>query len=224
MQSRYGTFTLGVLVVAGLLSLCQPAAAQPGGLGGFGPRRGGEEAARPSRPPANQDPDAWEEPAGSPPPNDRGGPPPHDGRGMGPGPHGPGGPGRGMGGPGMGRHGGPPPGHPRFRDDWSTLEQRDPEMYALITQDQELERGSLELAQLYRVAAEDAKEAIQRELHEVVSEHFKVRQQRRELELERLEEQLTRLKKQINVRNENADRIVQKRIGELTGQRDPLEF
>jgi hypothetical protein len=127
----------------------------------------------------------------------------------------------GMPGPGMGM----PPGPPRWpHGDWQSLEQNDPEMHKLLQADFTLERHSQELAMQYRQAPEDQREAIKQKLEKSVTEHFEARQQRRRLELKRLEEELKRLRESIDKRQEAQPQIVNRRVAELLGMQDEPQF
>jgi len=137
------------------------------------------------------------------------------------------GPGGRFGVPRAGRPGGPPhpAGPPRWpHQDWEQLQKNDPEMYKLLREDEDLDRQSRQLAMQYRLAPKDGKEAIQKELEELVSKHFDVRQQRRALELKRLEEELQRLRDSIDNRNKLREQIVKKRVAELLGLDEGTRF
>ena len=122
------------------------------------------------------------------------------------------------------RRPGPPPGRPRWpHRNWDDLENRDPEMYKLLKNDDDLDRQARELLLQYRRAPNEQRAAIKKQLAEVVDKHFDARQQRRLLELKRLEEELKRLRDAINNRNEARDAIVGKRVSELLGE-DTLDF
>ena len=173
---------------------------------GFGPPPGPPGAGRPGGPPRGDRP--------------RPGPRPKDD------PNRPG-PAERFGGPGPGRPGGPPhpPGPPRWpHEDWKSLQKNDPQMYKLLREDQDLERQTRESAMQYRRAPKDQKEAIQKELEKLVLKHFDVRQQRRALELKRLEEELQRLRDSIEHRNKAREQIVKKRVSELLGLDEGTRF
>ncbi len=143
--------------------------------------------------------------------------------------------GRGMGGPGMGM---------RF----DPMQKSDPEMYKLHAKDRELERKTMELSKQFRSAPAEkpgsepltikldsnvepgqltmntVKGHIKEQLEKVVGQHFEVRQERRQLELKRMEKELNRLKLAIERRQEARDDIIKRRIMRLTGEEDPLEF
>ena len=92
-------------------------------------------------------------------------------------------------------------------------------MFALVKKDMELERQTRELAMQYRQASTDEREKIKPQIEEVVGKHFDVRQQRRALELKRLEQQLQQLRETIDRRSKARKEIVERRVSELTGQR-----
>jgi hypothetical protein len=58
----------------------------------------------------------------------------------------------------------------------------------------------------------------------VVTKHFDVRQQRRELELKRMDEQLQRLRDAIKKRQDSRQRIIDRRVSELVGSDGSLDF
>lgn len=141
-------------------------------------------------------------------PGDR--PPPHDGPG-GPGPH--------FGPPDPPPH---PGGHPPI--DWHRLERDDPEMYALLAEDQKLDRETQELAVKCRQAKAEDREKLVKELGVKVNQHFDSRQKRRELQLKRMEEELARLREAIEARNQTRDEVIKKRMNDLVGPTTDLEF
>jgi hypothetical protein len=125
----------------------------------------------------------------------------------------PGGPGA-MHGPARG-HGGP------FGPDVERMKDEDPEMYALVQQDQDLERATFDLSHRYRqtMKTED-REKVKTELRTLVEKHFQVRQLRRELELKRLEQQLERMKDSVAKRLAEKDPIIDERVKQLTDDGD----
>lgn len=105
------------------------------------------------------------------------------------------------------------------------LRERDPEMFELMQQEQELDRRTHQLADEFRRLGEtDAREKIRAELTEVTGQQFDARQKRRELELRRMTEQLERLKASISSRAEHRQEIVERRVSQLLGEEDELGF
>jgi hypothetical protein len=104
------------------------------------------------------------------------------------------------------------------------LEQDDPEMHQLFTEDNRLDREAIALARRIHQTKSPEREKLQSELAVVVNKHFDVRQQRRELSLKRMEEELKRLREAIEARTKGRDEIVRKRIAELVGDDSGLEF
>jgi hypothetical protein len=125
-------------------------------------------------------------------------------------------PGMGMGAPGMG--GGMPGMGPGM------MQRDDPEMFELHVKDRTLEQQTLQLAEQYRRAPAEERAEIAKQLDKVVNQHFEVRQERRLLELKRMETEIDRLRKTIERRKEARDTIIKKRMAELTGERNELEF
>lgn len=183
--------------------------------------------------------------------DDRGGPRP-GGPGMGPGQGrpgmGPGGPGMGpggpgmapggpsgapaggpmggpMGGPGMGPGmGGPGMAGPAGRGELQFLEQHDPEMYKLVKADMDLERQTGQLAMQYRQAPTDQRAKLKEKLKNLVGKHFDVRQERRVLELKRLEAELQRLRESMDRRLKAREKLVEERVADLVGREEETGF
>ena len=107
---------------------------------------------------------------------------------------------------------------------WEWMQKYDPNMYEIVKKDNELECRTMELTMQHRRLPEKQREEVRKELAKVVAEHFDVRQQRRELELKRLEEQIESLRKSLKKRADARVDIVRKRISELIGDKSDLEF
>ena len=129
-----------------------------------------------------------------------------------------------MGGPGMERG-------MRSGRGFGSMQKSDPEMYKLLAKDRELEQETMALIkQIRRAPAEpqensdQTQEEIKEQLKKVVARHFEVRQERRQLELMRMEKELQRLKEAIQRRQAVRDDIINSRIMRLTGEKDPLSF
>jgi len=104
------------------------------------------------------------------------------------------------------------------------MQQDDPEMYKLLVSDNELDGQALEISEQLRRAPSEEREKLKTALKDVVNKHFEARQQRRELQLKRMEDEIKRLREAIEARNEAREEIVNKRITELTGEANPLDF
>lgn len=221
-----------------------PREGQPGERAGRrGPREGAADAQRPreggdagpegQRRRGPRDGDANRPPPGNPdnpegrgprrPLRDGEQPPPREGDEMrGPDRRGPGGPFRdgrpGLEGP---QPGGPPP---WARQDGAALERNDPEMFKLIQEDAELDRRTHELGQQFRQAAADKRAALKKQLVELVGKQFDVRNQRRALELKRLEMELTRLRESMERRSKSREQLVERRVDELTSDESEPKF
>jgi len=116
------------------------------------------------------------------------------------------GPGMGMGGMGM-------------------MRSEDPEMAKLDQADMELETATNQLAEQYRhPSSEEDKKKLREGLTDVVEKHFQVRQERRQLELKRLEKQLDHLRGVIEKRTAGKDAIIKGRMTQLLGEQDDLSF
>jgi hypothetical protein len=108
------------------------------------------------------------------------------------------------------------------------LKKSDPKMFDLRSQDLRLEKQTRELVQQYRLAQKTGDkpkaEALKNDLQRVIGEHFTLRQNVRELELERLELKLSQLKTQLETRKKNRDALVQSRLSELTDEGAQAEW
>ncbi len=100
------------------------------------------------------------------------------------------------------------------------MRQNDPEMEKLTQIDFNLDRESRELAGQYRQGPKDKQDEIKKKLQEVVAKQFETRQQRRTLELKRLEDEIKRIRESIDKRNSGKQVIVDRRVNELLGQDD----
>ncbi len=105
-----------------------------------------------------------------------------------------------------------------------TLEKYDPELYQLLKDDQEFERKTADLAMRWRRAPKNEREALQQELTDAVSQHFELRQRRRRLQLERLEQELQSLRKAIEKREQAREAVIHRRVAELLGIEEELGF
>ncbi|HEV2971124.1 MAG TPA: hypothetical protein VGY55_14215 [Pirellulales bacterium] len=94
-------------------------------------------------------------------------------------------------------------------------------MNTLMKQDRELGNRSDELADKYRRASQADQLQIKKEIEETVNKHFDVRQQRRKLQLDRMQKELERLRTEIDHRTEQRETLVKSRVQELLGDNGP---
>ncbi len=180
-------------------------------FGDPGPPEAQGPPGRDRRPPPGPPPADDDRPGGDR-PRPPGPPPAEDGRRPG-GPQGPGRPGADQ----------PPP--PRWpREDLEALRENDPEMFKLLKADLDLDRQSRDLVLQYRKATSQQREKIKALVVETVNQHFNVRQQRRALELKRLEEELQRLRESVEHRTKARKELIEKRVSELLGPEDQAGF
>lgn len=99
-------------------------------------------------------------------------------------------------------------------------------MYDLMKQDMDLDRDSRSLADKVRRLASGAADRVklEGEMKELVQKHFDVRQKRRELELKRVEEQLSKLRDSIKTRLDGREDSIRRRIAELIGRPEDIGF
>jgi hypothetical protein len=126
--------------------------------------------------------------------------------------------------PGMGPGMGGMPGGMGGGFGWGDMEKKDPEMFKLLKADMDLERQTRELAMQYRQTSSDGRAKIKEKVKELVAKHFDVRQQRRALELKRLEAELQRLRETMERRLKARDKLVTDRVSDLLGREDEASF
>jgi septal ring factor EnvC (AmiA/AmiB activator) len=117
------------------------------------------------------------------------------------------------------------PGQPGPRQpDFEAMRHNDPEMFKLVQEDNELDRRTREMGVQFRQAPPEQRERMKQEIHQLVNKQFEVRQQRRTLELKRIEGELQRLREAIERRAKNREQLIERRVSELTGREDDLGF
>jgi hypothetical protein len=101
--------------------------------------------------------------------------------------------------------------------------QDDPELSKLIQTEHELVRQSDDLVRQYS-ATEDygQREKLRTQLRELLGKQFVAQQQRRERELVRVEERLSKLREQLKKRSSARDTIIDRRLETLTSDADGL--
>lgn len=97
-------------------------------------------------------------------------------------------------------------------------------MYKAVKTDMDLDRLTRELAMQYPRAPSDQRDRIKKEVEKAVAQQFEVRQQRRVLELKRLENELLRLHEAMDRRGKAREQLIQKRVSELLGHDDQPAF
>jgi hypothetical protein len=121
---------------------------------------------------------------------DKGPPPDGDRRGQGPRPG------------GVGRFDGP-------------MHRPDPEMIELLKKEVELENRANDLAAQYQRAASAEKDKIQKQIEETVNKQFDVVQQRRKLQLDRMQKELEDLRTLMENKNAARETLVKGRVQQL---------
>ena len=100
----------------------------------------------------------------------------------------------------------------------------DLEMVALNQSDSDLDEQTRNLSEKLHSAKKEDREKIKAEITEVITKHFDVRQERRELQIKRMEDELKKLRESMTKRNDSKDQIIRKRLAELIGNEDDLGF
>jgi hypothetical protein len=101
--------------------------------------------------------------------------------------------------------------------------QPDEEMQKLMQSENELSHESNELMGKYTsIDDETERNQLKTSLREVLGKQFDAQRQRRELELKRVEERLSKLREQLNKRNNARETIVNRRLEQLISEADGL--
>ncbi len=102
----------------------------------------------------------------------------------------------------------------------------DPEIKALWEKDHKFEEETQNVVKQYNSSKDkDTRAKLKKNLEEIASQQFDVRQQYRELEVKRLEKELDRIHDSIEKRSEKRDQIIKRRISELIHEdEEGLEF
>jgi hypothetical protein len=99
----------------------------------------------------------------------------------------------------------------------------DPEMAKLMQSEHELERQSHDLIRKYSDNEDSqVREKAKTALREMLTKQFGLQNQRRELELKRVEERLSKLREQLKRRTDARDQIVDQRLQQLVNEADGL--
>jgi hypothetical protein len=105
-----------------------------------------------------------------------------------------------------------------------SLGKHDPEMYKLIKADMDMERQTRDLAMQYRRATSDERAKLKEQIKELVTKHFAVRQERRALELKRIEADVQRLRESMERRQKAREKLIEQRVSELVGRDEEPTF
>ena len=70
----------------------------------------------------------------------------------------------------------------------------------------------------------DARAKLKKQVEDLTSQEFDIRQQARELEVKRLESELAHIRESIQKRTENREQIIKRRVGQLVHEEEDLEF
>ncbi|MDO4551199.1 MAG: hypothetical protein Q4C96_08120 [Planctomycetia bacterium] len=112
-----------------------------------------------------------------------------------------------------------------YRRNMEEFKNAHPKLFELMEQDIQLNKKAARLKELWKNAKiKEQKEEIQKELKNVITEHFKVRQERRLYELTLLEEKIKNMRKEIKNREAKMDKIINYRLKFLLEIEEGLEF
>ena len=111
----------------------------------------------------------------------------------------------------------------RERMELRELKERDPQRYEQVIQERKMETEIKGLAMQCRKSQDnDEKENLKKQIKTRLEKLFDLREAQREIEIKRLEEELTKLKEKMKVRKANRDKIIDRRQKELIGEEDDM--
>ncbi|MBI4616264.1 MAG: hypothetical protein HY720_21805 [Planctomycetes bacterium] len=101
----------------------------------------------------------------------------------------------------------------------------DPEAREHMKRQEELERRAKEIAEAFRRAdGAEQREELRGKLRETLGAIFEMREQMRRRELERLQHEIEEMRQALERRRENREAIIEKRLREMTGEGDDLDW
>ena len=105
------------------------------------------------------------------------------------------------------------------------IQQKEPEVFEIIVNKEELDAQSMKLARSYKGASDESeKSAIESELKVVLDKLFDLRQKEEKLKADKMEEELAKIREILVERDTNKELIVQNRIDELTGKSKYIQW
>jgi hypothetical protein len=105
------------------------------------------------------------------------------------------------------------------------LKKNDPERFKEVIELRKLERESMRIAESYRRERDTNKKVeIKQKLREILNCIFEHKNKEQQREIEHLSQELDRLKKRIESRTQNKDKILDRRINEMTGEKDESDW
>jgi hypothetical protein len=109
------------------------------------------------------------------------------------------------------------------RGKWPTSD--DPEARALDEKEQKILDDVKEIVEQYRSSKDQNERAeLKKKLTDATAQQFDIRQQNRELEVKRLEKELSRIRDSIQQRTQSREQIIKRRVAQLLHEQDDLEF
>jgi hypothetical protein len=101
---------------------------------------------------------------------------------------------------------------------------RDPEMEEIDRQEAEAQQQTVDLANQYRSGNAADREKLRADLKKAIDAHFNIRQQRRQLSLKRIEEEVARLREAIKSREDARESIIERRFSQMVGEESEPGF
>jgi hypothetical protein len=104
------------------------------------------------------------------------------------------------------------------------LKEVDHERFAVMEQIMRLEAKSWELANKFKMADTANRESIKKELYGILAQLFDLKEADKAKEIQRIESDLKELKRTMDFRKNNKDKIIEKHLTELTGESPQMDW
>jgi len=102
--------------------------------------------------------------------------------------------------------------------------ERNPEVYAKRVRQRELEIRTAALVEAIREAEDRDREKRLEELRGILEEAFEIKQELMKIDVAHMEKEISELKKMVARREANRKAIINRRVSEITGEMDYLEW
>ncbi len=115
---------------------------------------------------------------------------------------------------------------PQFFQGMADIRPRDPRIAELTERYNQLEQQVMQMAREFRQMRPEGqeREPLRQKIAEVTQEQFQIRHQVRQLDIERLQNQLKELQEKLQRREEMKDYIINRRVAQLTEEDDELRW
>lgn len=103
-------------------------------------------------------------------------------------------------------------------------DRKNPDYARLLVDDHRLQQKIDKKARQYQNAEKDDREELSDEIHELLAQQFEVRQKIRTWRLEELERQIKKLRKELEAREKNQEKLINRELKRRLGKNDDLNW